>query len=113
MDEVLGKSGQAILTKLVVQALQGDSTAMRLCVERLLPARRQAPVKFKLPRICSASDVNTAFEHLLQSVARGQLTPAEGQTIGTVLDARRRAIETEELAQRIRTLELKGEEHAS
>jgi len=111
-DEVLGKNGRAILTKLVVQAIQGDSTAMRLCVERLLPARRQAPVKFKLPRIATAEDVSNAVEHLLQAVARGQLTPLEGQTIGAVLDVRRRAIETQEIERRLRTLELNREEKA-
>jgi hypothetical protein len=41
----------------------------------------------------------------VNGVARGQLTPAEGQAFSAMLEGRRRVIETEDQDQRIRALE--------
>ena len=49
--------------------------------------------------------MQAASESVINGVARGQLTPAEGQAFSTMLEARRRVIETEELDQRVRALE--------
>jgi hypothetical protein len=51
------------------------------------------------------ADVATASESVLSGVARGQLTPAEGQAFSLMLEGRRRMIETQELDQRLRALE--------
>ena len=42
---------------------------------------------------------------MVGAVARGQLTPAEGQAFSLMLEGRRRVIETQELESRIRALE--------
>src|SRR5713101_4113478 len=73
--------------------------------ERLIPARRQRALHFNLPPVKTIADVAAASESVVRGVARGQLTPAEGQAFSVILDGRRRMIETEELDQRIRALE--------
>jgi hypothetical protein len=104
-EQMLDSHGDAITKKCALMALQGDPTALRLCMERLLPPRKQHAVIFKMPPIATAADVGQGFETLLQAVARGQLTPAEGQVIASMLENRRRSIETEELERRMQALE--------
>ena len=40
---------EAITRKVIDKALEGDMTALRLCLDRLLAPRRERPVAFKLP----------------------------------------------------------------
>src|SRR3954471_17099679 len=58
-------------------AKTGDTTALRLCLERVCPPRRDRPVAFALPAIENVADLTKASTALLQAVASGELTPAE------------------------------------
>jgi len=55
-------------------ALAGDIVAMRLCLERILPPRRERPVRFKLPELQSPPDAAAAMAALAAAVADGDLT---------------------------------------
>lgn len=105
LQELLDGHGEAIIRKCVLMAMQGEAGPMRTCVERLLPPRKERPVKFKLPRVGTAAEVAAAVGVVLRAVARGQLAPVEGQQIAAILEGRRRVIETEEHEARIRNLE--------
>src|SRR6266571_9492109 len=104
-QDTLDSHAENLIKKCMVLAFQGNPTALRLCIERLMPARRQRTLQFKLPPIKTIDNVAAASESVVSGVARGQLTPAEGQSFSGMLEGRRRTIETEELAQRIRALE--------
>jgi hypothetical protein len=108
-QDTLDSHAENLTKKCVLQAFQGNPTAMRLCMERLMPARRQRALHFNLPPVKTIADVAAASESVVRGVARGQLTPAEGQAFSVMLDGRRRMIETEELDQRIRALEDQNE----
>ena len=85
-------------------ALKGDLTAMRLCMERVLPPCRERNVKFRLPPIestltgdsCgpSSRDVSQAMNAVTAALAQGEITPGEAETIAGVVDTFVRAIET-------------------
>jgi hypothetical protein len=105
LQQMLDERGESITRKCSLMAMKGDPTAMRLCMERLIPPRKDQPVKFKLPLVRTAAEVAEAVSVVLQAVSRGQLTPAEGQMIAAILEGRRRVIETEEHEARIRALE--------
>jgi hypothetical protein len=104
-QDTLDSHAETLTKKCLHMAFQGNTTAMRLCMERLMPARRHRTLQFKMPPVRTMADVATASESVLSGVARGQLTPAEGQAFSLMLEGRRRMIETQELDQRIRTLE--------
>jgi hypothetical protein len=104
-QDTLDSYAEPLTKKCLFLALQGNPTAMRLCMERLTPARRQRTLQFKMPPVKTIADVATAAESVVNGVARGQLTPGEGQAFSAMLEGRRRVIETEELDQRIRALE--------
>ena len=95
---------EALTRKAVEMALAGDPTAMRLCMERVLPPCRERTVKFRLPPIegtltgetCgpSSRDVSQAMNAVTSALAHGEITPGEAETIAGVVDTFVRAIET-------------------
>jgi hypothetical protein len=87
--------GESLTKKLVQEAFRDNPTALRLCIERLMPVRRQRTLKFKLPLTRTVDDVAAASEALIDGVARGQLTPAEGQALTEMLEGRRRVMENQ------------------
>ena len=104
-QNTLDSHAESLTKKCLVLAFQGNPTAMRLCMERLMPARRQRTLTFKLQPLKTIGDVAAASEAVVSGVARGQLTPAEGQAFSGMLEDRRRVIETQDQEPRIRALE--------
>jgi hypothetical protein len=102
---LLDGEAEALTRKAVTMALSGDATALRLCLERIAPPRRDAPVQFDLPRMETAQDAAKAAGAVLEAVATGDLTPSEGAHVMGLIEAYRRALETTELEARIRALE--------
>lgn len=95
----------ALTRKAVELALGGDTTALRLCLERLAPPRKDSPVQFDLPPMTCAADAVTAAGAILNAVATGDLTPTEGAHLMALVETFRRTIETSEIEARIAALE--------
>lgn len=96
------------ITKVVVDAAKGgDMQAARFIVERMVPPMRERPITIDLPVVGSAAGVSAAQQEILCAVARGDLLPAEGTTLASIVELRRKSIETEELELRIAALESK------
>jgi hypothetical protein len=105
LQALLDGEGERITRKAVELALDGDTIALRLCLERLIPPVKERRVSLDVPKLERAGDIATALGTLLDAVATGEITPSEGQTIATLLEVQRKAIETAELEQRITRLE--------
>lgn len=106
---MLDGQAQALTQKVVELALAGDMAALKLCIERLIPIRKDRAVHLPLPTIAGATDIPSGIAAVLQAVAEGELTPTEGHTLCSVFDLHRRAIETAELEARVAALESGGE----
>ena len=104
---LLDGEGEALTRKAVDLALAGDVTALRLCLERITPARKDAPVLFDLPPMDGALSAATAMGAILSSVASGGLTPGEASGLAGLVEAYRKALETSELEARLKVLEEK------
>lgn len=107
VEELLEGQSEQITQKAVEMALEGDSTALRLCLERIAPTRKDAPVSFELPPIKSAADASEAAQAVLEAVSQGEVTPLEGATVMGLVEQYRRVLETTELERRITALEAK------
>jgi hypothetical protein len=80
--------------------------ALRLCLERLAPPRKDSPVTLAgLPKIESVADLPEATGTILEAVAQGDITPSEGQALAGLVESHRKALETSELEARIAALE--------
>ena len=102
---LLEGEGEALTRKAIEMALGGDGAALRLCLERLAPPRKDAPVQFTLPHMATARDAAQAAGAVLTAVAEGDLTPKEAVQIMSLIDAFRRLLEVSELEARIAALE--------
>jgi len=91
--------------KAVELALAGEPTAMRLCLERILPPCRERAVKFALPPIESAADIARAMKAVTSALAGGTITPGEAERIAAVVDTFVRAIDASDFDRRLQELE--------
>ena len=105
LEKLLDGEATAITRTAIDKALSGDPIALRLVMERVAPVRRGRPVNFELPAIDKAADLAKALGGILQATASGALTPEEAATIASVLETKRRAIETGDPEQRLEQLE--------
>ena len=104
--EAMLEGQQEALTQAVIdKALEGDVTALRLCLDRIAPARKDAPVSFALPEIETAEDAAKAARAILKAIAQGDVTPLEAATVMAVVEQFRRTLETTEIERRIAALE--------
>ncbi len=104
-QRLIEDQSEAITQKAVEMALAGDTTALRLCIERIAPVRKDAPVEFELPNVETAADAAQAAAALLRAVSEGAVTPLEGATVMGLLEQYRRALEASDFEKRIEALE--------
>ena len=83
---LLEGEAEEITRTCVALAKAGDMTAMRLCLERILPPQRSRPIELKLPKIETAADLSAAFALVLGAAAAGDLTLEEASTVTGILE---------------------------
>jgi hypothetical protein len=105
VQALLDGEADALTRKCIELAKEGDTTVLRLCMERLAPAMRSRAVELPMPTIDTADDVLKAQAATIRAMAAGKITPGEAATIAGVLDAKRKAIETIVLEERVAKLE--------
>ena len=104
-QQLLAENAELLTRKYIVMAAKGDAAAMRVCMDRLMPLRRAQPVRFRMGGVGAAAEISQALQTILSEVAAGRLTPEEGQQVSSLLEMRRRALETEAIEQRLAALE--------
>ena len=104
-EVLLDGEAETITRKAIELAKGGDITAIRLCLERILPPRKDRPIAVDLPDVNSLADLKAAYAAVVRDVANGELTPDQGRTLSDLLESYRRTIETSEIEQRLATLE--------
>ena len=109
VQALLEGEAEALTRKCIELAQKGDTTALRLCMERLAPAVKSRAVNLALPAVETAPDILKAQAATVQAMAAGEITPDEAATVASVLEAKRRAIETVQLEERVMRLEQQAE----
>ncbi len=94
-----------LLSKLMAQALEGDTAAARLLLERAIAPLKAAeqPQALTLPD-GTLTDQGRA---VLASVAAGELAPGQGAALLGAIGTLARVVEIDQLAQRVAKLEEK------
>jgi hypothetical protein len=105
IDALLDGEGEALTRKAITLAKAGDMRALRLCMDRIVPPRRDRPVNFALPKILGPADAATAMSAILGAAAAGELTPMEAGELAKLVDVYVRTIEANDFAQRLAELE--------
>ena len=105
IESLLQGQAEALTQTAVTKALEGDSVALRLCIERIAPAPKDQPVSFSLPKMHNAIDASVAAGSVLNAVSDGELTPIEATRVMSLIDSYRRTLELTEIEQRLQALE--------
>jgi hypothetical protein len=105
VEKLLNGEAEELTRTCINLAKTGDSTALRLCIERLCAPTRERPISIDLPHVSDVSGVPPALASVLGSVATGEITPSDGGALCGMLGAVSKAFETAELAQRLAALE--------
>ena len=108
VEALLDGEAEVLTRKAIERAKDGDAVALRLCLERILPPRKDRPVSFALPKIESAADAGKASTAILTAVATGDVTPLEAEAVLRLLEGHAKVLEVRDLEERITTLELKA-----
>src|SRR3954453_10101028 len=104
-ETLLEGEAEAITRKAIELAKQGDGPALRLCMDRIYPARKDRPVRFRLPPLEKVGDAVAANAALVGAVASGDLTPSEAGELAKLVDAYTRAVEATDIQDRLTKLE--------
>ena len=105
IEALLEGEADALTRKAIEMAKTGDGPALRMCLDRLAPPRKDAPVCFELPSIKSVADAVKASSALLSAVAGGDVTPDEAARIMSLLTSHKVLVETGEFERRLEALE--------
>jgi hypothetical protein len=85
MQSLLDDKAEQLTAKLIEMALGGDVTALRLCADRILPARKDRPIELNLPPTETVKQTADAMGTVCTAIAEGQITPSEGEALSNVL----------------------------
>ena len=105
LEAILEGEAEALTRRAVELALEGDTVALRLCLDRIAPARKDRHVSFALPPIQTAADAVKASAALVAAVAEGELTPSDASDLGKLVETVIRGIELTDVQERLARLE--------
>jgi len=86
-------------------ALAGDLGALRICLDRILPPRKDRPVAFEIPPITTIEDAPKVMAAVTAAVAQGGLTVREASDVAQLVEAYVRSVEASDLEKRLREIE--------
>ena len=104
-QSLLDGEAEALTRRAVELALKGNVQALRLCLERLLPPKKERALSVKLPAIEKVEDLPKLTEALLAAVASGELLPGEAAGLSSLAANHAKALELTEIEKRIAALE--------
>ncbi len=96
---------EEVLATVIERAKNGDMAACKMVLDKVLPNTKDRSIALEMPLINDLKDVGNAQAEILQAVANGSITPNEGERVSSIIEARRRSIETIDLEARISQLE--------
>lgn len=95
------------------RAQNGDMHAAAIMLRRTWPQRRGRRVTLDLPPVDTSAGLVAAQAAVVAAMSRGELTPEEAASVGSVLENQRRALETHDLERRIVELEEQKARHGN
>lgn len=111
--EMLEDRGEAIITKGIFMALNGDRAALRLCYDRLIPVAQPPATRFRLPKNDSEPDMQKVLMSILKQTSTGRLSPQQAVDLGTFVESYTRTVGELEHDERLAVVEDQNSEEIS
>jgi hypothetical protein len=91
-ESLIGRKTVPLTNKLIELALLGDRAALRACLDRIVPARREPPIDLDLPEtINTRAGLLAALTEIANATASGALTSSQSAALAQMLIALRQA----------------------
>jgi hypothetical protein len=91
--------------KAVEMALEGDTTAMKLCLERILPPRKDRPTVLDVPELKTIDDAPKIMMNIVNEMSCGNVTVNEALGAAGVIKEWRQSYEANVLENRLAEIE--------
>jgi hypothetical protein len=105
IETMLDGEAEDIARKAIELAKRGNATAIRVCLERLCPPRKDSPAPLEIPSMQTADDAVQALAAIVNAVASGELTPREAAELTKVVEGFAKTLQLHDLETRLRKLE--------
>jgi len=102
---LLDGEAAALTRKAVERALEGDAMALRLCLDRIIPARRGRTVQLGVPPVRGVADLGSTMAAVTTAATQGAITPGEAAELARVVQIFVRAVEASDFERRLQQLE--------
>jgi hypothetical protein len=83
--ELMDDGGEEIINHILKLARAGDRLMLRVCLERLLPRAKHAPVAFPLPKVSNPAEALAALGTIVQGVSDGELAPIDAAQLAITM----------------------------
>ena len=108
IEALLEGEAERLTRKAIERALEGDGQALRICMDRIAPPRRDRPTPFALPALKEVADARDAFAAVVRAVAEGELTPSEAVTLAGLIEQFAKVDDAIEADRRVRDRKARG-----
>ena len=105
VESLLDGEAEAITRRCIELAMAGDITAIRICMDRICPPRKERPLSLSLSHPENPSDLAGVMAEVFSAMGRGEITPSEAQVVAGLVEVSRRGFETREIELRLSALE--------
>jgi len=99
MDEALEQRGLPLVNAIVTHAHAANPSAMRLCLDRLLPMGKHRPFSVELPPVDTPDYTMVALAEVQRALAEGEITTEEGMRLLGFVERATRILASKALAQ--------------
>jgi len=106
-ESLVEGEAEALAHKVIALALTGDTMALKMCLDRLVPPLRSRPLAFELPEVHTAADVSATLTTVLTAALNGEIDTEQAQALAVALEAKRKSLETIEIEERLQIVEKK------
>lgn len=96
LTQLLEPRAEEIINRMVELALEGDSNALRLCVERLLPKAKHKSIEVELPIYNENNFIENTTE-ILNQILIGNIAPDDGKKVICLIEEHNTRIELERI----------------
>jgi hypothetical protein len=85
MQEMLEQKAEQLVNKVVEMAIAGNIGALRLCLDRIVPARKNEALLCELPPLAKAADAVAAIAAIASAAVAGDVTADEAAKLAKVI----------------------------
>lgn len=86
LSKLLEPHAEALISKMIELALSGDVTALRLCIERLIPKIHREPMGIELPSEINQSNLIKVKDEILRAAVDGCISIDDADKLITLVN---------------------------